>query len=76
MCFSKPSMPSITAPPPPPDPEPPPPPPTRDDPEVVDAQRAARKRRISAKGRSSTLLTGGQGVTEEANTGLKTLLGS
>ena len=72
MCFfGKSSTPA-----PPPDPEPPPPAPTRDDPEVVDAQRSARKRQISAKGRSSTLLTGGQGVTDEANTGLKTLLGS
>jgi len=71
MCFSSP------APPPPlPDPPPVPPPPTRDDPEVVASQRSARRQRINARGRSSTLLTGGQGVTDEANTGYKSLLGS
>lgn len=63
-----------------PDPPPPPPAPiaapTRDDPQVVNEQRSARRRAISARGRSSTLLTGGQGLDDdEANVGRLTLLG-
>ena len=71
MCLSAPKPPPL--PPPPPAPKPPP---TRDDPEVVGAQRAARRRAISARGRQSTLLTGGQGLEdEEANLGRISLLG-
>ena len=36
---------------------------------------AERKRRAAAAGRSSTLLTGGLGVTEKADTAIATLLG-
>ena len=36
---------------------------------------AERKRRAAAQGLSSTLLTGGQGVTQAAPTQTKTLLG-
>lgn len=49
--------------------------PTRDDPAVKEAGKKERRRRLKAKGRSSTILTGGQGVTEAANIGRKTLLG-
>jgi hypothetical protein len=64
---------SAPAPPPPP---PPIPTPTRDDPEISQADRDARRRRQLAAGRQSTLLTGGEGVTEDANTADKTLLGA
>jgi len=70
MCMSSPRAPA-----PPPAPPPVPASPTRDDPEMVEAQRSARRRRIAAQGRSSTMLTGGQGVTEEANLGQASLLG-
>lgn len=56
--FSPPSIPA---------PAPPPPPVQRDDPAVA---AAAEKRRLSEKqrkGRSAAILTGGQGVTEDAN---------
>jgi len=58
----------------PPPPEPPEPPPTRDDPAVNAAAAAERRRRLSMKGRSSTILTGSMGDETEANIG-KTLLG-
>jgi len=60
-------------------PPPPPPPisvPARDDPAVSQANRDSRRRRQLAAGRQSTLMTGGQGVTEDANTGSKSLLGA
>lgn len=66
-----PKVPKMT---PPPLPEPPEPPPTRDDPEVNAAAAAERKRRLAAKGRSSTILTGPTGLKQEENVG-KTLLG-
>jgi len=68
-----PTQPSNDRPPPPP---PPIPVPARDDPAVSQANRDARRRRQLAAGRQSTLMTGGQGVTEDANTGAKTLLGA
>ena len=66
---------NTTPPPPPVAPPPPPAPPTRDDPEMTAAQRSARRRNILARGRAPTLLTGGEGVTEEANLGMRNLLG-
>ncbi len=65
MCFS-----SAPSPPPPP---PPPPPPQVSDPEVQAAKENERKRRIAAQGRSSTILTGGQGVADERTQGKKLL---
>ena len=56
-------------------PPPPPPPPERDDSAVQDAARAERRRQAGAKGRASTILTSGQGVTEDTPVVKKTLLG-
>tara|TARA_R110000744_G_scaffold147526_5_gene260476 strand:+ start:5348 stop:5575 length:228 start_codon:yes stop_codon:yes gene_type:complete len=56
-------------------PEPPEPPPARDDPEVNAVANDVRKRRLAAKGRQSTILSGGLGDTAEASVGTKTLLG-
>lgn len=61
---------------PPSPPPPPPPPPTITDPSVEEARRkaiedSARK----ARGRASTILTGGQGDLSEAPVAKKTLLG-
>jgi hypothetical protein len=50
--------------------------PATEDTEAV--QEEARKQRLAAaraRGRQSTLMTGGMGVTGSANTGRKTLLG-
>ena len=49
--------------------------PTRDDPAVNEAATATRRRRLMAKGRKSTILTGSSGDTASANVG-KTLLGA
>ena len=57
-------------------PAPPPPPPTRDDPRVNEEARAMRRRRLSMKGRRSTILTGAAGDETEANVAKKTLLGA
>lgn len=46
-----------------------------DNAEMMAASEAERKRALLAKGRGSTLLTGSQGVIDEANTKKKTLLG-
>lgn len=59
----------------PPKVDPPPPVPQVTDPAVEDAARRARQAEGKRKGRRSTLLTGGQGVTEDANVAKKTLLG-
>jgi hypothetical protein len=63
-----------------PKPPPPPPepiePPARDDPFVNAEASAKRKRALAAKGIGSTILSGPLGVTEDANTGKKSLLGS
>jgi len=64
------STPSPSAPPPPP------PPPTRDDAaDRVAKEEAAKATLRKNQGRSSTLLTGGQGVAEEAPVQKKQLLG-
>jgi hypothetical protein len=55
-----------------PSPPPPPPPPTIDRTDEIARQERARR---SAAGRGSTLLTGGQGVTEESPSATKRLLG-
>jgi hypothetical protein len=57
-------------------PAPAPPPPSRSDAEVQGAALDARRRMAARSGRASTILTGGQGVTDEAKTKAKTLLGS
>lgn len=54
---------------------PPPPPPKRDDKEVQDAALKERLRLARARGRRANILTGGRGVTEEALTAQKRLLG-
>ena len=53
----------------------PPPPPTRSDAEVQAAALRIRQQRAAAQGRASTILTGGQGVTDEVVTEPKKLLG-
>lgn len=59
-----------------PAPIPPPPPPSRSDADIQSAALEARQRRARATGRSETILTSGQGVTEETPTATKKLLGS
>lgn len=54
----------------------PPPPPDRSDADVQLAARRERLRQAETQGRASTILTSGQGVTEEATPVKKTLLGS
>jgi hypothetical protein len=54
----------------------PPPPPTRSDADIQAAALKARLRRAAALGRSETIKTSGQGVTDEVNTPTKQLLGS
>lgn len=49
--------------------------PQEQDQAVVDSRDEETRRRRAAAGRSSTLLTGAQGVTTQANTSGKTLLG-
>ena len=67
MCvFSAPSMPAVA------------PPPKMDDGAVQAAAEAERRRAANAKGRASTILTGGAGVTDPApveKPALKALLG-
>jgi hypothetical protein len=72
MCFASP-------PDPPPIPPPPPDPAKAVDEGVLQARSTAKAKARSAQGYSSTILTGGQGLTDAANTtgsgGGKTLLG-
>lgn len=56
-------------------PAPAPPPPGPAAAEVQDAMKRERRRTASATGRASTVLTGGQGLTSEATTASKKLLG-
>ncbi len=58
-------------------PPPPPPPPTEDS-AADKLEKEAKEQRIRAgsAGRASTMLTGGEGVTEEAKTAKKKLLGA
>lgn len=58
-----------------PKPAPPPPAPTADNSEVQAAAEAERIRSQKLAGRASTMLTGGDGVTEEVETAKKKLLG-
>jgi hypothetical protein len=78
MCvFSSPSPPP--PPPPPVIPPPPPlpdPPPTPVDPAVTRARTKDRQQAALAQGRSATVLTSGLGLTSEATSAKKTLLGS
>jgi len=53
----------------------PPPLPKESDAEVKAAKARERERIRKMRGRRSTILTGGQGVQEEAKTGKKSLLG-
>ena len=59
-----------------PAPLPPPEPPSRSDADIQTAALEARQRRAAATGRSETILTSGQGVTDETNTPTKKLLGT
>ncbi len=67
MSFLTPSQPS-----PPP---PPPPAPTREDPEVEQARRQAQTDARRQRGRAATVITGGQGTTQQAPVRTKRLLG-
>ena len=61
----------------PPPPAPPPmpeKPPMADDPRIAEAQTAERRRRLLARGRKSTILSGPMGDQSTANVG-KTMLG-
>lgn len=70
MCFSsRPSVPDAPAPPPPSVVTP-------QDPAVLQAQDADRRRRASVMGRASTISTGGQGLTMPVVTSGKSLLGA
>tara|TARA_R100000700_G_C3166473_1_gene141532 strand:+ start:1055 stop:1282 length:228 start_codon:yes stop_codon:yes gene_type:complete len=64
-----------SSPPPPPPPMPPPPAPTRSDADIRATRDNERKRRLAAAGRQSTILTSGQGITEDATANRPTLLG-
>lgn len=55
--------------------QPAPPPPTDNSAEVRDAAEAERVRTQMMRGRASTVLTGGEGDTSEAETAKKKLLG-
>jgi hypothetical protein len=60
----------------PPDPPPPMRPAAAEEQQMMDETRQReRRRQASAMGRESTMLTGGQGVTDAATTESKTLLG-
>jgi len=59
----------------PPQPPAAPPPPSREDPLVVAAADAERRKRQRAAGRASTVLTGGQGDTSQAQVSAAKLLG-
>lgn len=50
--------------------------PTAMDPDTLAAREAQRKRQALAAGLSGNILTGAQGLTSQANTQLKSLLGS
>ncbi len=66
---------SFFAPSPPSPPPPPPPPPTREDPAVEEARRRALAANRRAKGRASTILTGGEGDASTPPIERKSLLG-
>ena len=72
MCSRRPAP----VPPPPPPVQMPAPPATVIDPAVKNARKNEKKAAAQLAGRKSTILTGSQGVLEEANTTKKTLLGS
>jgi hypothetical protein len=57
-------------------PAPPPPPDPNVASEKLAAEAQAERLRAAAGGRASTMLTGGEGVEEEANTAKKRLLGA
>lgn len=59
-----------------PAPLPAPEPPSRSDADIQSAALEARQRRAAATGRSETILTSGQGVTEEKTSPTKKLLGT
>ncbi len=56
-------------------PQSPPPAPAKDDTDIQEEALRERRRRLLARGRASTRLTGGQGVAGAAPTLRKTLLG-
>jgi hypothetical protein len=60
----------------PPAPLPAPEAPKKSDAEIMASRENERKRRLAAAGRQSTVLTSGQGVTEEATVTKPTLLGT
>lgn len=64
-----------SAPPPPPQFIPPPPAPEVEDPSIQEAAERERLRRARAAGLSSTILTSGRGLQEEATVNRPTLLG-
>ena len=72
MCSRRPAP----VPPPPPPVQMPAPPATVIDPAVKNARKNEKKAAAQLAGRKSTILTGSQGVLDDANTSKKTLLGS
>ena len=72
MSFFMPKQPSFT---PPPLPPAPPPPPTPLDPGVRDVRENIRRRAAASGGRGATIGTSAQGLSSEALTTKKTLLG-
>lgn len=70
MCMGAPKAPA-----PPPPPPPPPAPPKKPDPAVREARNDEKSRIRAMAGRSSTIATGAQGLTDEASTTGKKLLG-
>ena len=71
MCGGSPKAPA-----PPPPPPPPPEPPTPIDPAIKQARADETARLKAARGRQGTIVTGGLGLEDPANTGAQKLSGS
>lgn len=77
MCsFTQPKAPAIEVPAVPAAPQAPAATPQESDPAVQSARDDERKRKLQQAAANNTLVTGGQGLTAPANTGLKTAFGA